>query len=155
MNSRQFLLPVILVSCLACGCSDQPETYLVHGMVVYPDGKPLTRGTVEFETKFEKSPITASGEVAKDGTFQLGTFEKSDGAIAGQHRVAVIADFQIGTGAERPGRLPPLQLHPRYREFATSGVEFDVKPQNNNILIEVDYAPPPETSEESGGAPGE
>lgn len=145
--TRAWLTFVLLV--LASGCSDEPTTHLVHGMVVYPDGKPLTRGTVEFETTYNKASITASAEVEEDGTFQLGTFAPKDGAIAGQHRVAVIADYQIGTGVERPGRLPPLILHPKYREFQTSGLKFEVKPQNNNILIEVDYAPPEEPDEET------
>ena len=141
------------------GCSEQPETYLVHGMVVYPDGKPLSQGTVEFETTREEIPITASAEIESDGTFQLGTFAAKDGAVAGRHRVAVIADFEIGTGAERPGVIPPPVLDPRYREFHTSGLEFEIKPQKNNIMVEVDYAPPPADSngatEPIGGEPGE
>ena len=112
-------------------------------MVVYPDGKPLTEGTVEFETHHLKKPITASGEINEDGTFQIGTFEANDGAIAGTHRVAVIANFEIGTGVERPGLLPPPMLDPRFSDFKTSTLEFEIKPSPNNILVEVDYAPPP------------
>lgn len=124
-------------------------------MVVYPDGKPLTEGTVEFEAMNLKKPITASGEIAVDGTFQLGTFEVNDGAIAGKHRVAVIADFEIGTGVERPGLLPPAILDPRFSEFKTSGLEFEVKPSPNNILVEIDYAPPPQTKSLTDETTGE
>ena len=53
---------------LLSGCDSQPETFLVHGIVVYPDGKPLTEGTIEFETLDQKRPITASGEINDDGT---------------------------------------------------------------------------------------
>jgi len=140
-----------LILALLAGCSGQSNTYLVHGMVVYPDGKPLTRGTVEFEATYEGKQITASAEIAPDGTFQLGTYVPNDGAVAGLHRVAVIADFDIATGWERPGMIPPLTLHPRYRDFSTSGLEFDIKPQTNNILVEVDYAP----REEADGASSE
>lgn len=126
---------------LAAGCGGPPKTYLVHGTVVFPDGKPLTRGTVEFEATGQTRPITASGEIAKDGTFQLGTFAVNDGAIAGEHRVAVISDYEIGTGVERPGELPPPQLDPKFRSFKTSGLKFTIKPRMNNILVEVDYAP--------------
>lgn len=125
----------------AAGCGGPPKTYLVHGTVVFPDGKPLARGTVEFEAMGQTRPITASGEIAKDGTFQLGTFAANDGAIAGEHRVAVISDYEIGTGVERPGELPPLQLDPKFRSFKTSGLKFTIKPRMNNILVEVDYAP--------------
>jgi len=80
------------------------------------------------------------GEIAKDGTLRLSTFAASDGAIAGEHRVAVVSDYEIGTGVERPGELPPLQIHPKFRSFKTSGPKFTIKPRMNNILVEVDYA---------------
>lgn len=133
---------------IAVGCSGQPTTYLVHGTVVFPDGQPLTRGTVEFEAMNQSKPITASAEIAKDGSFQLGTFAVNDGAIAGEHRVAVISDYEIGTGVERPGELPPPQLDPKFRSFKTSGLKFIVKPKTNNILIEVRYAPTATAKEE-------
>lgn len=126
---------------LLSGCDAQIETYLVHGMVVYPDGKPLTKGTVEFEVQGLKKAVTASGDINSDGTFQLGTYEVNDGAIAGTHRVAVIADYEIGTGIERPGLIPPPILNPKFSEFNTSGLEFEVKPSPNNIMVQVDYAP--------------
>lgn len=126
---------------VACGCGGPPKTYLVHGTVVFPDGQPLMRGTVEFEAVGQKKPITASGEIAKDGTFQLGTFAPNDGAIAGEHRVAVISEYEIGTGVERPGELPPPSLDPKFSSFKTSGLKFTIKPSLNNILVPVDYAP--------------
>ncbi|NQV28402.1 MAG: hypothetical protein HQ518_28960 [Rhodopirellula sp.] len=145
MIDRIHPLAQILIIFLIAGCSDRPETHLVHGMVVYPDGMPLIKGTVEFETLNGKTPITATGEIAPDGTFQLGTFEAKDGAIAGQHRVAVIADNVIGTEAERPELLPPPILNTRFSDFKTSELEFTVKPSMNNLLIEVDYPPTSQT----------
>lgn len=114
----------------------------MHGMVVYPDGTPLTQGTVEFEAVDEKRPITATGEISPDGTFILGTFQADDGAVAGRHRIAVIADTLIGTGAERPEKLPPRLIARRFSEFKTSGLETIVKPGMNNVLIEVDRDDP-------------
>lgn len=134
---------LILIVSVASGCGGQPTAYLVHGTVIFPDGQPLTRGTVEFEAIGREKPITASGEIASDGTFQLGTFQPKDGAIAGEHRVAVISDYEIGTGVERPGELPPPQLHSKFRSFKTSGLKVTIEPRMNNILIEVDYAPLP------------
>ncbi|MCX7422752.1 MAG: hypothetical protein NT013_24880 [Planctomycetia bacterium] len=131
-----------LLLTMILGCGKQPNAYVVHGMVVFPDGSPLRKGTVEFEAIGQTKPITASGEIASDGTFQLGTFQAKDGAVSGQHRVAIIADYEIGTGVERPGELPAPQLHPKFRSFKTSGLTFNVKPQMNNLLIEVEYATP-------------
>ena len=147
MPCRSMVLVLSILFAMLSGCDSQPETFLVHGMVVYPDGQPLTEGTVEFETQHGKKPITATGEINEDGTFQIGTFEANDGAIAGTHRVAVIADFQIGTGIERPGLLPPPMLDPRFSDFTTSTLQFEIKPSPNNILVEVDYAPPPKKEE--------
>ena len=87
----------LLLSVIAGGCTERQETHTVLGMVVYPDGKPLTRGTVEFELIDNSNRMTAGGDIAPDGTFQLSTFKLHDGAIAGQYRVAVIADHEIGT----------------------------------------------------------
>ena len=152
MDSHRGAWFAALILALMAGCSGQANTYLVHGMVVYPDGKPLTRGTVEFEATHEGRQITASAEIAPDGTFQLGTFAPNDGAVAGHHRVAVIADFEIATGWERPDMVPPPALHPRYRNFGTSGLEFDIKPRTNNILVEVDYAPPEEKDDDGASS---
>ena len=133
------LLPLLVG--VASGCGGPPTAYLVHGTVVFPDGTPLTRGTVEFEAIGQKKPITASAEIAADGTFQLGTYQPKDGAIAGEHRVAVISDYEIGTGIERPGELPPPVLHSKYRSFKTSGLKFLIKPRMNNLLIQVEHPP--------------
>ena len=140
----QRTLIVVLVLSTIGGCSRQPPTYVVHGTVVYPDGKPLTEGTVEFETTHENQLITATGEINSDGTFQVGTFEANDGAVAGQHRVAVISEYQISTGFERPGMIPPPPIDPKFRDFDTSGLTFEIYPKKNNILVEIDYAPPVE-----------
>ncbi len=61
-------------------------------------------------------------------------------ALAGKHRVVVIDDYVIGNGAERPGLIPEPTLHPRYREYRRSGLVFEVKPETNNFVIEVEYA---------------
>lgn len=143
MPHRSKFSGLVALLLMLSGCDSRPETYLVHGMVVYPDGKPLTEGTVEFEALDLKKPITASAEINEDGTFQLGTYEARDGAIAGKHRAAVIANYEIGTGVERPGLIPPPVLDPKFSDFKTSTLQFEVKPSSNNILVEVDYAPPP------------
>ena len=136
----------LFVAIVVAGCSDQQQTYVVHGMVVYPDGKPVPKGTVEFEALDEKRPITASSEIEPDGTFQLGTFAPLDGAVPGRQRIAVITDAEIGTEAERPEFLPPPLVASRFAEFKTSGLETVVELRMNNVLIEVDYFDPEQDS---------
>jgi len=133
-----FLIPLIIV----CGCSDSaPKLYEVRGLVRYTDGQLLRRGTVEFEIFGREKAITARSEIGPDGSFALGTYAMSDGALPGKHRVVVIADHDIGAGHERPWLIAPVQLHPKYRDYRTSGLEFEVKPEINQFIIEVEYAP--------------
>ena len=142
MFERRTMAFVALLCVAAPGCfSGNPKTHPVSGKVTFPDGKPLTKGTVEFVLMDQDKPSTATGEISEDGTYVLGTFEPDDGAIAGRHQVVVIADHEIGTGVERPGLLAPTALHPKYRNFKTSGLEFTVEPGKNEITIPVEYAP--------------
>jgi len=46
--------------------------FIVHGMVAYPDGKPVTCGTVEFELIAGKNPNTASLEKCRIPDFRPG-----------------------------------------------------------------------------------
>jgi hypothetical protein len=135
-------LPFVLLLVTAFGCSNgNPKTYDVHGVVSFPDGAPLTKGTIEFESLDTETPLTARSEIAEDGTFELGTFDADDGAVAGRHRVVVVSNHEIGTGAERPDQLERPTLHPRFADFKTSGLEFEVKPDENEFTVAVEYAP--------------
>ena len=125
--------------CVGCGNKDE-KTFPVHGIVRFPDGKLLREGSVEFEIIGRENPMTATGRIGPDGGYTLGTFTLSDGAVAGKHRVVVISDRAIGNGAERPGMLPEPVLHPKYRVFSTSGLQFEVKEKSNEIAIDVEYA---------------
>ena len=134
-------LAVVLLTICSVGCTDSSrQTYPVRGMVRFPDGKILREGSVEFEIVGREEPVTARGVIEPDGSFVLGTFKLDDGALAGKHRVVVISDYVIGSGAERPGLIPPPKLDPRYRDYQLSGLIHEVKPETNNIIIEVEYA---------------
>lgn len=136
----QFAATALLVF-NAFGCSDDAnKTYPVRGIVRFPDGKVLRDGSIEFEIMGRDEPVTATGMIGPDGSFELGTFELDDGAFAGKHRVVVISDYVIGNGAERPGLIPESALDPRYRDYRRSGLVHEVKPQSNNIVVEVTYA---------------
>ena len=128
------------------GCyGSQPKTQPVYGLVRFPDGKLLRNGSIEFELLDETNSVTATAEIMPDGTFTLGTFARDDGALPGKHRVAVFADVEVGNGVERPGLIAKTKLHPKYREFRTSGLQFEVKPGKNNFIVKVDYAPVEQT----------
>jgi hypothetical protein len=138
LSPRWFLIAF----CFAwSGCSaPEQETHEVRGLVRYTDGKLLRDGTVEFESMDREKAITATGDIQPDGTFELGTFELADGAVVGRHRVVVIADSNDASRHERPWLLPKVLLHSKYRDFDTSGLQYDVKPESNHFVIEVEYA---------------
>lgn len=146
-SSKAVGLFVLLSSALLGigGCTPPDEkTFPVSGLVRFPDGSVLTNGSVEFEIIGRDPPITATSLIAADGTFTLGTKTLDDGAFAGKHRVAIIADYQIGTGAERPGLIPESKLPEKYSTFDRSGLVLEVLPENNQIIIDVEIADPAE-----------
>ena len=129
---------------LAGGCDAGLKKYPVRGVVRFSDGKLLRQGSIEFELINSQEAYLARGEIQPDGSFVLGTEELDDGAVAGKFRAVVISNHVIGNSYERPGLIPTSKLHPKYAEFRTSGLEFDVEPKDNVIIIEVEYAPEPE-----------
>ena len=152
VSTRRFPLPhaatrwfgvvttaMLIVSGSGCGDPNR-QIYPVSGVVKFPDGKLLRSGSVEFEIIGRKPAITATGVISSDGRFVLGTHKIDDGALIGRHRVVVISYYDIGNGAERPGRIPKPELHPRYSQYRTSGLIWEVKPEENEVVIEVDYA---------------
>ena len=137
------------------GCGSH-RTYPVQGKVVYPDGSPMKGGAVMFEpVDVEKSdakgssdkPVMARGAIAEDGTFALSTFGEEDGAPPGHYRVLVRAQVKKhGRGVDENAPDPqwdPFQIHPKFQDFKTSGLEFTIEPRANNFTIHVEKAPKP------------
>lgn len=139
----QATLRGMLVGILACGlfgCGPRrPQTYPVHGKVTFPDGEPVTSAIIEFEliSGDLKQAYNARGMVGRDGTFQLKTFRDGDGAVAGRHRAIVQEPLPIDD--PEPGKKPWVAaIHPKYRTYENSGLEFEVKETSNEIPIVVD-----------------
>jgi hypothetical protein len=94
------IVVVLLLGALvlpAAGCSAPssepvPKTYPVKGKVVSSrTGKPLTGGSVQFETT-GKTPVSVLGDIQPDGSFSLFTLHKKqrlDGAPEGPYHVSV------------------------------------------------------------------
>ena len=97
MMSHRSLMGVVLMgmaSIALVGCGGGPvPTYRAGGKVVFPDGKPMQGGNVEFravnKTPAGDNPV-ARGEIQSDGTFELSTFRPGDGAVEGEHLALVV-----------------------------------------------------------------
>jgi hypothetical protein len=121
---------LLLLGTAGCGARLHP----VRGKVTYPDGKPLTEGTVVFESKDAVRPITARGTVQPDGSYELSTSQPGDGVPAGKYLVLVAPKFDPN-GVDGPRKPPPFD--PRFAAFQTSGLEFEVQPGVNDYPIQV------------------
>ena len=115
-----------------CGAkSDHPETLSVSGKVTYK-GQPVTKGTVSF---MADAGQTATGPIQPDGAYRLGTFAEGDGAVAGHHKVMIIADDSDPTlmPGSSPGYKAPKDLIPKkYSKLETSGLETTVSKETKS-----------------------
>ena len=116
MTKRLGLFFVVFLSVLVLpGCSQKAK---VSGTVKFPDGSPLNKGTVVFESK----DIRVSG-VIKNGYFSLGEKKDGDGVPFGTYKGwitgALEADRPPGSEndtaatsepkpARKPGDPPPM-----------------------------------------------
>lgn len=77
---------VMVAALLGCGPSG-PELGRVTGRVMM-EGQPVTAGSVSF---WPGDGRPARGSIAEDGTYELTTFKRNDGALVGEHRVTIKA----------------------------------------------------------------
>ena len=137
-SPRCFRVQVLLLLLGTCiyGCADgKPQTAPVRGTITL-DRKPVISGFIVFEPA-EGRP--AKGQIQPDGTFILGTFAETDGAILGHHRVAIVARKELpssqgGPTYKRYGRTLVPEV---YASVLTSGIEFDVLDDDNNFDIQL------------------
>ena len=121
-----------LVSAAGCGPQRPAATYRVSGKVVFADGTPLaTGGTILLESVDGQPAYNARGAIQDDGTFRLSTFDEGDGAVAGKHRVIVIAKRDAADWVER-GIVPRPVIDPRFEDYETSALGFTVEPDGND-----------------------
>jgi hypothetical protein len=116
------------------GCGGE-TTYPVEGRIVYVGGSPaddLEGYSVTLESLDREPPVSASGEVEADGTFELSTFGGNDGVVPGRHRVAINPPPQMG---DEP--MPPLKIDPKYQTLDQTDLEINVE-SADEIVLEVE-----------------
>lgn len=116
----------------AIGCSQSDAKLGQVTGTVRVGGQPLTTGKVLFQPAAGRG---AMGVIQSDGSFTLGTYGDADGALIGEHKVAVVAFEPAKLGRPEPGQ-PLKQAKPlvaeKYLAHGTSDLTFEVKPGENS-----------------------
>ena len=123
---------VFVLGCLVLGgppivgcSSDRIPTYPAQGQVVFPDGEPVRTGVLELKSL--EHGVNAQGQIARDGSFTLGTYTADDGAVAGEHQAIVVqflATDSIDAEIEHDHGDP---VDRRFADYATSGLEVAIE----------------------------
>jgi hypothetical protein len=123
-----------VIAFVAAGCAGPNDAYPVKGTVLL-DGQPATElagGTVTFDSaELHKS---ASGEIQADGTYQLSSLTKNDGAIPGTYQVTVSPPETAATGErgkKGSGAKSAAFVEPK-------NLEVTVERKANDIPIQLD-----------------
>jgi hypothetical protein len=120
---------MLLVAALA-GCGDgRPTRVPISGKVTI-DGAPLQFGSVLFVPASGRS---AGGSLDKEGRYFLSCFEKGDGAMVGEYRVAITGSEQLGETAVR------WHAPKKYRDIATSNLTAAVDGPKDDVDFELTW----------------
>ncbi len=110
------------------GCGDgRPDRSPVSGTILF-QGKPIEGAEIMFICKNGRP---ATGFTDSQGRFEMFTFEPGDGAILGEHAVAITKKVEIQTA---PGPYKPSRdlLPERYGHPEKSGLVANVKAGGDN-----------------------
>jgi len=119
--------------------SNRPVTYPSAGTLTL-DGKPVEGATVSF------TPASGPGAVGVtdvQGRFDLTTFARGDGAVAGEHVVTITRfDSPKPAGGDGGEYVPPTAPLPspkstfpkRFADAATSGLKVTIEPKGGNVV---------------------
>ena len=122
-----------------CDRGDRLQTYPVAGRIIFSDGKPFAGGSQSFIV-FEsiEHSLNATGVIDADGTFNLGTYESNDGAVAGIHRVSITPPTPAGD-PDHVRKAPMMDS--KFRDLDTSGLQATVEAiRSNQISLTVTLA---------------
>ncbi len=145
-NTETLRIAMLLaIACLGlAGCSEQRMAQVAGRIVYAEDGaaaKDLVGHKVSFlcnqsETNGKEMRISATGEVAADGTFTMNTYVMGDGVLLGTHQIAITPPLLF---TEEVLTRKPI-IPPRFGDPARSGLTAKVD-GDTEVMLEVRRAP--------------
>jgi hypothetical protein len=143
---RYLVVAILGLFVTGCGGVDYGPTGKITGRLTM-DGKPLAAGTAVSFMQMEKG-FLAFGLTDADGKFQVDSFNNGD-MPAGVYKVMIAPpaaaapapkDVSAEEAFENPELLEPTvkaEFPKKYRETATSGLEYDIQAGKNDIKIDL------------------
>jgi hypothetical protein len=133
---------VLIALCVGCGDSDRLPTAPVTGTVLY-NGDPLPQGSLLFVP--EGGGPSAQGKIEPDGSFTMGTYTESDGAILGKHKVIITAMTAAGGSGLPEDAVDAVtgavsMIPDRYGDLEKSGLTIQVKEENEPVTFKLTAA---------------
>ena len=134
LSFYHLIFTLILTFTVGCGknCS-------VSGKVTFPDGTPLTKGHVLFETDV----FQAKGPIQPDGTYKMGSSTPGDGVPRGTYKVSIQGVVTPNFEPQGEGRPPKVTMPKspmidlKYTSGMNSGLSCEVKGRTKyNITVE-------------------
>ena len=117
---------ILACTCFLVGCSDRVT---VSGRITFPDGEPLTIGSIVFESEAHQ----AYSYIGADGSYSLGEVEPGDGVRPGEYKVRILA----ASGGGSDGSPLVQHVHPKYENTVTSELFYTVNGKMEiNITVE-------------------
>lgn len=130
----------VTIAVVMIGCGKRgPEFAPVIGKVIYK-GKPLSFGVVTFQPE---SGRTSTGIIQPDGTFQMVTSGRCNGAVVGKNKVRIACFTNQDPSKKGPGgaslaggiALGAPLIPQKYLSCETSGFEVDVRSGSNDAVV--------------------
>ena len=125
----------VMAGCGGADRSDAPtaDLHTIRGLVLV-DGQPAAGAQVILHPQASTvlGMVTPHGEVADDGSFVVTTYEFGDGAPEGLYKATVSWQPVLNPNRSEPD-YGPEKLPIRYQDPMQSGIEFQVKPEANEL----------------------
>lgn len=128
MKFRRMTGLVLLSALAAVGCKSETRVpvFPVSGKITFQGQAPAGAQVILVPAAGSKLPkdLAASGTVKDDGTFQIDTYAKGDGAPSGEY-VATVQWFKMVTTDGGTGRGPNV-IPEKYAKAETSPIKVSV-----------------------------